>query len=159
MKPKQKFACPDLRQLFADRYRIQHEESYYAEESRCRGDEDAWLQVIPCRHGHIFPWGCGLLAASTSRRGPIAARLRSLPFVEVVQDGDDGSTVTFPVESFDQVAGILAPKRKRSLRPETRSAAIERLRAFRFCKSHAGNDAPDDLKRALTGSVDAEHAL
>ena len=105
--------CVNLKERFGKRYRVRYEESYYVEHgSRAWGD-DPWLQVIPCDLGHIFPHGGNLLAASTNRRGATAKKLMALPGVTVHQDGDDGVTVLFPVESFDQVAALMRPKRRR----------------------------------------------
>ena len=144
--------CINLRERFGDAYRIRHEESYAAERSEFRAAEEPWLQIIPCRHGHIYPWSDTLLAVSTNRRGPVAGRIRELPFVAVVQDGSDGINATFPVEAFDQVAAIVRPKRRRRLTPEHRAAATERLRRFQF--SAARKRGSDELERAQTPSDD-----
>ena len=88
--------------------------------------------MIPCEHGHICPWGGENLAACTRTAGPVAMRLRSLPFVEVVQDGADGVNAVFPADRFDEVAAVIKPKRRRVLSPEARQAAAERLVPYRF---------------------------
>jgi hypothetical protein len=144
--------CINLRERFGDAYRIRHEESYAAERSEFRAAEEPWLQIIPCRHGHIYPHGGNLLAVSTDRRGIMARRLMALGCLTVAQDGSDGINATFPVEAFDQVAAIVRPKRRRRLTPEHRAAATERLRRFQF--SAARKRGSDELERAQTPSDD-----
>jgi hypothetical protein len=102
--------CPDLKAIAAGKYRVKREESYHAEHGR---SVDPWLWIIPCRHGHMFPFGSGLLGASTDRRGEIARRLAALPGCHVHQDGDDGLTVVFPEGMFEAVASLLKARRRR----------------------------------------------
>jgi hypothetical protein len=91
----------NLKEFLGDRYRIRSEESYYAEHGdRARAD-DPWLQIIPCRHGHIYPHGGDLLAVSTNKRGAVANKLAALACTTVVQDGSDGINATFHVNDFD----------------------------------------------------------
>lgn len=106
-------ACPDLKALAAGKYRVKREESYHAEHGERGRSADPWLWYIPCLHGHVFPFGPGLLGASTDRRGGIAWRLAALPGCRVHQDGDDGLTVVFPEAMFEAVASILKPRRRR----------------------------------------------
>ena len=108
--------------------------------------DDPWLQIIPCKHGHICPWGGDLLAICTSQRGGIARRLMALPFVQVVQDGSDGINATFPVERF---AEIVKPKRRRRLTPEQRQAAVERLRDFQFSPARQSDSEGLERRRRL----------
>ena len=117
--------CIDLKTTFGRRYRIGTDPA--AGPRNC----DPWLWTVRCRHGHMFPWGGSRLAAWTKRRGPIANRLKSLPCVEVVQDGADGVTVTFDVTQFDQVAAVMQPRRRRKLNPDQRAACAARLAKLR----------------------------
>lgn len=149
-------ACINLRDRFGDRFRVSHEESYAAERSEFRSAEEPWLQIIHCRHGHIVPWGGDLLAVSTNRRGPLAARIRTLPGLEVVQDGSDGLTATFTADRFDEVADIMGAKRRRRLSPEQRAAAVERLRRFQY--PAASKRSPSGQERARTGQDDSQAA-
>jgi len=105
--------CPDLKTIAAGKYRLNRDESYHAEHGERGRSSAPWLWVIPCLHGHVFPFGSGLLAASTDRRGGIARRVAALPGCHVHQDGDDGLTVVFPVAMFETVAAILKPRRRR----------------------------------------------
>src|SRR5262249_11341591 len=68
---------------------------------------DPWLQIIPCigARGHVFPWGGDMLAASVDKPR-LVKPLMALGCCELVQDGDDGATVTFAVSDFPRVAAI-----------------------------------------------------
>src|SRR5262245_21282727 len=81
--------CINLRERFGNRYVIEYDEAH------TRGD-DPWMQVIPCRHGHIYPHGDNLLGIATKGRGPLARSLARMKGVTVTQDGDDGINATFP---------------------------------------------------------------
>jgi hypothetical protein len=116
--------CPDLKALAAGKYRLKREESYHVEHGKHGRSMDPWLWMIPCQHGHMFPFGSGLLGASTDRRGGIARRLAALPGCRVHQDGDDGLTVVFPEAMFEMVAAILKPRRRRRWSEAQRARAI-----------------------------------
>ncbi len=92
--------------------------------------EAAWLTIIPCRFGQIFPWGGHVLAAySTSRRRALAA----LPEVTVAQGGSVGNAhapeviAIFDVALIDAVATCLEARRPRQLSPEERARRAARL--------------------------------
>jgi len=113
--------CINLEERFGDRYRVEFEESYYAERPEFRQDEAPWLMIIPCEHGHICPWGESTLAACTNFRGRVANRLKALPFTDLAQEGADGVNVLFDVKHLDQVAKIMNARRRRgrNLLPES----------------------------------------
>lgn len=123
--------CIDLRQRFGKKYRVKYEESYYAERGDGARSDAPWLQIIPCQHGHIYPFGGEMLAASTDTRGPIAKRLVRLACTAVVQDGDDGVNASFHVDDFDQIAEIIKPRkrRRRSMSEEDKKRLAEMGRA------------------------------
>ena len=123
--------CPNLRELYGDRYRVATEESRPAKGEGSQ-TADPWLLVIPCQNGHICPWGSDLLAACTNGRGSIAKRLTELPFVTVEQDGSDGVNASFHVDRIEEVAQIMRPKRKRPPRTEAQRRATERLGKYQF---------------------------
>jgi hypothetical protein len=116
-------ACIDLEAHFGRKYRIEHEDD---------DAEDPWLAFIPCRFGHVFPYGGNRLAASTNRRGPVACKLLRLPFVQAMHDADDGVTVHFDVEHFPEVATIMQPRRRRQLSPEARDRLVAAGQANQF---------------------------
>jgi hypothetical protein len=124
--------CVNLKERFGRRFKVVYEESYYAERPEFRAAEAPWLMMIPCQHGHICPWGGENLAACTRTAGPIAKRLKALPFATVAQDGSDGANVVFPVDHFEEVAAIMKPRRRRVLSPKARKAAGERLAKYQF---------------------------
>ncbi len=84
--------CINLKQMFGDQFKVAYEESYYADHGNHAHREDLWLMILLCQHGHICPWGGSNLAACTDKNGPIAKKLRELPFVDldVSMLGDDG---------------------------------------------------------------------
>ena len=125
----------NIRERYSDRYKIQHEESFHALHPKPTGDEELALLILPCKHGHIFPWGGERLAASTDHSGKIANELRALAKVSIEQDGSDGVTVSFDVNDFEAVAEIMKPKRQRRLSEESRAALIESGKDHRFGKS------------------------
>lgn len=135
--------CIDLKDKYGHKYRVEHDESYRAERGR-----DPWLLIIPCRHGHIYPYGGDLLGAATNCRGPVANRLKALPGVQVVQDGDDGINVTFRLEQFDVVAAVLKPRRRRRLSPEHKDKLVAAGAPFR--KTAGCQNAGADGRRART---------
>lgn len=134
----------DLRARFGTRYRIEHDPAYGAEDRRSAKAEEVWLQLIPGRLGHIFPWGGELLGVSTACRGPAANRLAALSYIKIHADGDDGLTATFHLDHFREVARIIRARTTRRLSDAQRRALIDAGSAFRF-KEH--EKVIDDLNR------------
>lgn len=117
----------NLRRLFGDRYRIAYDPA------RIGRADDPWLQIIPCRHGHLYVDGKNTLGFASNNRGPIANRVAALPFVTVTQDGDDGLNMVFHVRHFDEVAEIVLPRtRRKPMSEENKAAAKARLAKFAF---------------------------
>ena len=56
--------CPNLKELYGDRFKVRYEESYFAEHGSGAWREDPWLMILLCQRGHICPWGPDTLAAS-----------------------------------------------------------------------------------------------
>jgi len=138
--------CVNLKREFGKRYRVRYEESYFAEYGENARVEDPWLMIIPCRNGHICPWGGEDLAAITGRSGSVANRLKALPFTTLVQEGSEGVVVLFHVKHVEEVAEIMKPRRRRRLSPEERARRVDRLRSYWADKRQV---------RALTVSTDA----
>lgn len=124
--------CINLKQRFGKRFKVDYEESYFAERS-IRSVEDPWLMVMPCRAGHIFPWGGTRLAfAVDTGHTQLAGIMRRLPCCETVQDGDDGEVnASFDVADFDEVAAIVRPRRRPQLSDEQRDRLREHMLAVR----------------------------
>jgi hypothetical protein len=124
--------CINLEARFGRQCRIEREESYYAQHGPGARRRDPWLTIIPCRFGHLYPFGGGLLATSVDGYPKVAGRLRKLPGCRVHQDGDRGElTVVFDVEHFAHVAQIMRPRRRPRLSPERRAELAERMRVMR----------------------------
>ncbi|MHB8969719.1 MAG: hypothetical protein ACYC3X_06115 [Pirellulaceae bacterium] len=117
--------CLDLLDTFGDRYRVRRE-------APAGTRSDPWSQIIPCQHGHIYPHGGNLLGFASRRRGAVARRVACLPYAEVMQAGDDGLNIVFPLERFTEVAAIVHPKRRRRLSDAQRAAAIKRLQPYQL---------------------------
>ncbi len=118
-----------------------YEESYFAEHGQTARVDDPWLQVLLCKHRHIYPHYGSLLAASVDGHPNVAGVLRRLRCCKVHQDGDFGElTVTFDVSDFDKVAAIMHTWRRRQVSESER----ERLRLI-------------GLKNRFQAGVDVEH--
>ena len=144
--------CVNLKERFGEQYRVVYEESYIAQYGHNTRTADPWLQIILCHHGHIFPHGGHILAASSCGRGPTARKLAALPGVTIHQDGSDGMTVLFPVERFNDVAVLMKPRRRRRMTEAQRAAATARLAKYAFTSAHQG-DSETQTAPALAKTV------
>lgn len=122
--------CVNLKKMFGKRYRVRYEESYWAEHGENARVEDPWLMVIPCRNGHISPWGGFNLVASTNHLGPVANALKRLPFTTMIREGDDGCDVLFDIQHVDAVLQVMKPRKRRRLSPEERAKRTKRLHEY-----------------------------
>ena len=127
----------DLRATFPGQFRFAWDEAYLAERPDSRRTEAAWLTIVPCCFGKIFPWGGRRLAAySRSRR----RRLASLPGVTVVQGGTVGRftagevLATFDVDLIVAVADLLKARRPVKVSPAERANRRERMIAVRAAR-------------------------
>jgi hypothetical protein len=134
----------NLKQKSGCRYKVTFEESYNGEHGEHGRTDDPWLMVIPAQHGHFFPHGEATLAFATDKSGLIARQLRELDFTEILQDGDDGVNIAFPVERFEEVASIVKPKRRRRLSERHRCRLLQAGRSHRF----GGGDGPQNSPAA-----------
>lgn len=124
--------CINLKRRFGAVFRVQNEEAYKAEHGTAARKHDPWYMIIPCQHGHIYPHGKNLLGVATNKRGGIAQKLRKIPGVQVVQDGDDGINAIFHVDLLDQVAAVIKPRRRRRMTEEQKANAVARLAKIRL---------------------------
>jgi len=125
--------CINLRERFGRRYRVEYEESYFAEYGSHARVEDPAYMILLCKYGHIYPAGGNLLAASVDGHPIVANRLGRLPCCRVEQDGDFGElTVVFDVADFDTVARIMRPRRRRRLSAAHRDRLVAAGAASRF---------------------------
>ncbi len=142
--------CPNLKELYGNRFKVEYEQSYFAEHGQRGRTEEPWLMILLCQRGHICPWGPDTLAASTNKHGPVAKRLAAMDCCKVVQDASDGVTVRFHVDNFKAVAALMKPRRRRRLTPEQRAAAVERLRKYAFT---AAAQAPENEQSGVSGPL------
>jgi len=143
--------CINLKERFGELFKVDYEESYYAEHGGNAYKPDPWYMILLCQNGHICPWGGTELAACTKNAGPIAAKLKRLPFSRVGQEGDDGANIVFDVEHFAEVAEIMRPRkrRRRVLTAEQRAELQDRMqRINRARQSRSSSEAETGLPAA-----------
>ena len=112
----------DLKELYADRYRIKLDDS-----ASCPGESkrNPWYFQIPCEHGHIYPVSDKLLGFYCT--GPkIRVRLhRDHPELQTPQWGDFEAVFLFSPEMFETIAQYAKPRRKRQLSEKRQNQLIE----------------------------------
>ncbi len=150
----------DLTQ-YADRYKLGWDEA--AEILEQSTEDRAWLRLIPCRFGKIFPSGEKILAAYVvgAKKAKQAERL---PFVTMAQGGGPGCSeivVTFSPERFDEMAVFMAARTRRRLSPEQRARLSRASAPYRFTKYpvQTGSSSGEKLLDSGTGprtSADGE---
>lgn len=117
---------------YADRYRLGWDE---AATMPGQTEEDrAWLRLIPCTFGHIFPWSDAELAAMVAG-GKKAKMAERLPFVTVVQGGGPGCAevvVRFSLNRLDEMAKFMGARRRNRLSAEHRAKLLCAGAAYRF---------------------------
>jgi len=139
--------CLNLRRRLGDRYHIRYEESYFGQHGRGARIEDPWYMILLCRYGHIYPYGQHVLAVSVDGHSNVVGQIRRLKCCQVTQQGDAGElTALFDVADFDQVAGIMQPRKRAQpqLSPEQREAkrqAMERVNAQRWRRHPRGQES------------------
>jgi len=121
--------CINLKKKYGDRFRIAYDES------RPTNRDQPWYQIIRCRGGHeIFPHGDNDFSVSLDNAPRLSKRLQAIG-CRLHQSGNDGDTLLFNVELFDQVADIVKPYRKKRLSPEHKAALADRMRAIHAQKA------------------------
>ena len=123
--------CVDLWRMFGDDYKITTDPAY--EPTGINTSKlDPWYFTIPCKYGVIWPYGRQQLAICIDYHDQIANRVRALPGVWVLLDGDREKTFVFDVQMFKQVAAIVKPRKRKKLSSEQKNACSDRLRGHRF---------------------------
>jgi hypothetical protein len=123
--------CVNLAARFGNRCKIAFEEKYNPGK-RALEQLDPWMMEIPCRRGTIYPYGGNLLAVMIDGHPKLVRELRGLPFLKIVQDGDQEATFVFDVADFDKIAKLVKPRRRRRLTESQRRAAAVRLAPYAF---------------------------
>ena len=99
----------------ARRFRTRLEESFFHEiDPEARGDGRGYVEVV-CLRGLIYPCNSTELLAWTSTRGTLANLLALDSAIRIHQKGDSEAVVRFPLRLLDAVAGVLRPRRRRTL--------------------------------------------
>jgi hypothetical protein len=123
--------CVDLKATFGKRYKVGWDEAYRAEYGKGARTNDPWLRIVPCKYGHIYPYGGRQLVASMDKRGRLASRLASLGCVRVFRDADDGVDVLFDVGDFDRVAEVMKPRKRRRMSDAEKARLVAAGKATR----------------------------
>ena len=113
----------DLNQ-YADRYHLGWDE---ATTIPGQSQEDrAWLRLIPCKLGDIFPWSETELAATVFGRKK-AKEAERLPFVTVAQGGGPGCgevVVRFSPDYLNEMTEFMGARRRRRLSADHRRGSF-----------------------------------
>lgn len=127
-------------------------ETYYVRLEEGAQRSDPFGFIIPGRYGGIYVHGDGLFGVSTNSISRISKAIRRLPFIRVVQDGDDGINAVFPAEHLKTVAGMVKARRRRKLTPEHRellkiSGSKHQFQGARSLRNRPP-DQPDPIQSA-----------
>ena len=132
----------DLEKQFGRSYRIEMEESWAAGKGAWHNGDALWLKIIPCRCGHIYVHSDTHLGWASDGRGSIAKQMAS--FCQVIQDGEDGINVIFPLGAFPGVAALVKPRRRRRLTDEAKAKLLAASEPYRFLPSKHGAGAQNN---------------
>jgi hypothetical protein len=135
MEISQMTECIHLANRFDHQYRITFDKAYYLT-NRPRETLGPWFMQIPCRYGTIYPHGGVMLVVEIDHHNRVANRVASLPGAELIQDGDDEKAIRFHVDSFDSVAKIVRPRRRRQI------SDAERARLAGLSRDHGFQTPP-----------------
>jgi len=129
----------NLKELYADRYRIELDES-----ALCPGESkrNPWYFQIPCKHGHIYPCSDKLLGFYCTGTKIRAKLRRNHPELETPLWGQSEAVFLFPLEMFGIIAQYTKPRRKRQLSEKHKKQLIEQ-----------GTDALKNSKNATIRAV------
>jgi hypothetical protein len=109
-------------------YRVRWDESATLN-GQTREDRN-WLWLIPCKYGHIYPWGNGWLAAYCDHPRMIG-RLCGIGGVRLHQLGDHECTVVFKFALVDQIGTLLRARRRPTRSPAQQAASYAALAKMR----------------------------
>ena len=118
--------CINLKERYGKKWRVKKEIK--------TSSSDPWNFIVPCRMGHICPWGETTLAACVDNHPVIINRMRQLSFMKMHQYGDKGANILFDVVHFDEVIAFMKPYKRRKLSEEQKANVIETLRQYRLKK-------------------------
>jgi hypothetical protein len=102
---------------------------------------DPFGHYIPGSRGHIYVHGPDQFGVATIGK---RRKLRTMPWLRIVQDGDDGFNGVFPADRLKTVARMIGAYRRPRLSPEQRAALAERMRKTRLlAPANARNEKND----------------
>jgi hypothetical protein len=130
----------------------QHRKTYRVrlEEAGLRADPYAW--IIPGGRGEIYVHGPDTFGVATKGK---RRKLRALPWLKIVQDGDDGFNAVFPAERLKNVARMIGAYRRRHLSPAHRAAAVASLAKINSNRAQNRSDVENDQRHRPAASVDS----
>lgn len=117
---------------YADRFKLGRDETA-AIPGQSQSDR-AWLRLIPCKFGKIFPWSETHLAAYVIGHKK-AREFERLPFVTVAQGGGPGCgevIVRFAPEHLEEMARVIGAKRRKRLSAAHRAKLVTAGTTHRF---------------------------
>ncbi|MBN1851263.1 MAG: hypothetical protein JW829_01010 [Pirellulales bacterium] len=123
--------CVNLLERFGDRYKIAFDECYDPKH-RPRESLDPWFMRIPCKIGHINPYGGEILELFVDGHRKTRAKIKKLDFVMLYTEGDDEASFLFDVKDFNRVAHIAGPLKRRRLTDEQKAKAAVRLQKYQY---------------------------
>lgn len=104
----------NLMRLYGERFRITFDEAYSTFKVP-KAKRDPWMMQIPCKFGTIYPYSDELLAIDVDNHPVAAKAVAAVDDALWHQDGDREKTFLFPLESFEAVAAIVRPRKRRRL--------------------------------------------
>jgi hypothetical protein len=84
-------------------------------------------RLIPCRRGHVCVHSGTRLALWWESSARLDMRC---PYLTLYLDGDDEKVYLFAPEDFEAIAELAGARKRRTLDPAQREAAIPRQQAF-----------------------------
>ena len=128
--------CIDLEATFK-KYRLVMDPAYETLSRSEKKRERAWLTIVECRYGQVYPDGGTGLRVETNGSHIIANKIERLPFVEYVVVCDEGIQAWFDFEHWTEVMKIMKPRNRRRLTEAQKQQVTDRLSAWRGKKGAA----------------------
>jgi hypothetical protein len=109
---------------------------------------DPFGYFIPGSRGHIYVQADDSFGVATIGRRP---KLRTMPWLTVTQDGDDGFNAVFPAERLKTVARMIGADRRRHATPSQLAALAAHGVQHRFSskRTHPAADSTENTTPAV----------
>lgn len=118
----------NLKELYGDKYRIRFDPAV-GNSSKLKADPD--YQIIPCRHGEIYPRSATLLAVWVKGCKRIGKMKRELPELKIQNDGEGEAIFLFKPEIINKIAEYVKPYRKRHA-TQAQLESLKKAQAYLF---------------------------